>query len=128
MKVNSFDEVDKEYVKEIKAVKSKDELMAVLNKYTPLVPDAIGQAKDLSWEDYQRASMDCRIEGVSPGKVEKAMKLVGNILMPDILMEVTMLAGQFCAPWGLTFNRCVELGVIELRDGAYYIKPQEQNK
>lgn len=87
-----------EYSDEIDAATTKAELLSVLDDWSPFVPDAIEAAKVITDFEQFRAFLIAERSGHFAGE-DHATKY-GHILLPDLLLEAGVLAGQYHAPFG----------------------------
>ena len=44
------------------------------------------------------------------------MERFGNVIVPDLMFQVSMVASQFGVPWGLAFVRLKDAGIIVYDD------------
>lgn len=113
-------EMPSDYCKAIRKAKTADELRAQIAKFADFVPDAVAQAASITWEDWQRGFILSQVD--SWEAAEEAHALVGDIMMPALFIQISVIADQFKAPFGVTFNRCLDAGKIaRASDGIYYI-------
>jgi hypothetical protein len=111
---------DTEYAKGLKAVeRDRAALTAFVAEWRYLASDAeqaLPGPKDWqAWLDgLKGARKDAKLNPITEAWVRR----FGAILMPRVLMEVTMIAQHFVAPWGCAFIRCREQKLIQDRDGV----------
>ena len=101
-----------DYHKELDACTDLMDLRAFLYNWRLLANDAklIGEAMSPDdWRPYQKGL-----------RSERRGKYAGDpwtvryaaILLPEILFRVSVIAQQFCCPWGLAYCRCKEAGKL----------------
>ena len=118
MKIEFHTEIEKPYSDSIFSAKTLKELREALEKYKPLVSDAI---KALPKDD---AEFDSFRIGLMQ---ERAGKFAGNewanrfgaIALPEILLSVSITANSVGVPWGAAYLRFKEIGrIIPEADGT----------
>lgn len=101
----------------IRAAKCKADLVAAIEPWKRLAPDAYKEAWDCNWKDMAWALKHARSEGDG----EKVNQIAGNVLMPAVMLQVSMVAIQFKAPWGCAFIRMREMEQIKLTDNGWAV-------
>lgn len=100
-------EMDKLYVKAIKACPNLAVLKAVLNQYKPFAWDGWVQVQNLTWKDYKKG--------------------VRCIQMPAVIFFASYIAIDAKCPWGLAFNRLLDIGQIIWKEDHYEVAKQASN-
>ena len=100
------------YAKEIRAAKSKEALVKVLEYYHLVTDEGLEDAKKFTDRDFKDFKRDIRL--AKKEATEEWSKYFsdrfGNIAMPLKMMVCTITAMQFHAPWGCAFMRSEEEG------------------
>lgn len=115
--VSFFAETDRVYSEAVGKADSLATLRAVTKAYRPIANDAYLVSKKMSEADFARFVVGRANE--RKGKFDEAnFDLTGPILMPSEMMKVSMIAVQFCAPWGVAYNRLKEFGRLTIKGGV----------
>lgn len=118
MIVSHVDEIPDQYAKALDKAKSRDELLQAVKLYGEVAIDAVEiveKMDDGAFDDWQAALKKER-RGTFMG--EAAMERFGPLLMPETMFKVSMVADQFKVPWGLAYNRLVEVKRLVVKDGV----------
>lgn len=101
-----------DYVKGLKAAQTEDAVRAFVAEQRFIANDAYKSINDKSfdWAEFEKGrKLENRGEYAGDGWAAK----YGAILMPEILIRVGIVAEQYGAPWGCTYIRLREAGVIK---------------
>lgn len=113
-----------DYIKAVDNARTADALREATRHFSPLFPDAYKVAKGLDDHAFLEWRSGLRKERRKEFAGDAFAQRYGAILMPEIAMEVGMLTHEFHVPFGLAFNRLVEVGRIKIKNG----KAERQSK
>ena len=100
-----------EYAKMLKSSRTLDDLREGVRFYRVVAEDALKKISSMSEEDFRRFKKDLPKMRKAAGKeAERLVDEWGDIVMPQKMMTVSLIALQHHAPWGLAFMRCEETG------------------
>jgi hypothetical protein len=106
-----------DYNSALSKCKSLHELTELLRSYHTIFPDALAQApRDV--DEYDAFMRGLRKERRGNFAGEEFMKRFGNVLLPDLMLHVGMVAQHFKAPWGCAFLRLKDFKQITFDDGG----------
>jgi len=114
MNIGYVTEPEKDYVKALDSAFTRDALVKAILPFRLVANDALLIAKSIKtqndWQDF-RAGL--RRERRGEPNSEQWMERFAAILLPKIMLKVSMVAQQFCAPWGCAYIRLRDEGVIQ---------------
>ena len=99
------------------AARSLDDLRTHIEIYRRVADDAWQVALAMDGEAFQEFEAGSRLERNGKFAGKEFWERFGAILMPELLMQVSIVASRFQVPWGLAFIRCKEAGHIVENDG-----------
>jgi len=107
--VGYLTELDKDFIKELKAVHDDASFQSLLDSWNYWLDPDTQKLKGSDWPWISPLLDDTRNDNVIPeDKHEPAIKLV----MPERIVKITMAAYKFKVPWGLAYLRLKEAGKI----------------
>lgn len=109
------------YVDGLKNAKSWDDVEKVINRWSFLVQDAKHAMEEFK-SVYDWNSINERIRNDSSPDMEKIVKDIGPIFMPEVLMQTFALANYYGTPWGAAFIQSVAADALEIVDGIVHLK------
>lgn len=99
------------YEKAIRAATTLEELVAAAKFYMPLTADAVALAKSMKAADLEEFLKDAKAARRAKGKnAERIVDRWGDLLMPNKMLEVSIMAARLHVPFGLVFIRMQEAG------------------
>jgi len=102
-------QLDEIFVEALKQIKNDEDFEIFLNKWNYWLDDASKILHGSDWKWMEPLIAECRKENIVPeDKHIPAMVL----LMPERILNVSLVACQFCAPWGCAYIRMKEAGSI----------------
>lgn len=105
-KINYRTDIVKPYCAAIRACETKEALIAEIeSNWAELCPDALEQAREISESDWQFA----RKNADKAKHAEQIVKTAGAVLLPLVIMQIGLLATEFCVPDGCAYIRMREL-------------------
>lgn len=102
-----------DYVEDIRSAKSPEELKVKLVKWQWIAEDACIAADKIdktNWKEWKQFLKDSKREDIIIK--EDLMDKYGPILLPEKMLNVSLVATKFNAPWGAAYNRMLEEGVL----------------
>lgn len=110
--ITYYSEQPKDYAQSVSEADTLEKLLEVLTNYQTIAHDAITAApKNLDEFDDFRTGLEKERRGAFAG--EGWATRYSNILLPDILFRVSMVAVQYKVPWGCAFIRLQEVGKLK---------------
>jgi len=126
--VTYLSEHHKEYNMGLRQCETLQRLKEFLEHWAPFAPDAYKAGHQMDNADFIdfRHGLLKETSGKFAGK--RWAELYGNIVVPDLLLQVSAVALQFNAPWGLAFIRLQQEGHIVEQDGIYFFKEKAERQ
>ena len=109
--ITTFSETPTEYASDIAACGSLEELLATLQSYAEVAPDAIAAAPKTQ-EDFAAFQKGLKKERSGKFAGKKFSDRYGAVMQPEILMRVTLFAFDYKVPFGVAYSRLKELGKL----------------
>lgn len=118
LKISYASETPEDYAKALNAAETLPALLSAITVYREVAADAYQQAADLDEAGFVafRNALKKERRGVFSGG--KAAKRFGSIMMPEVMMKVSIVAGQFQVPWGCAYIRLRQVGRVKILNGA----------
>jgi hypothetical protein len=128
MRIGYLTDPVKGYVDGVRAATTLAELQAHIRKHRRIAVDALCVADRMTAEDF----VEFRKGLPKVRRPFKGFELwttrYGALVLPIVMLEVSMIADQFKAPWGCAFIRAKEEGLIVERDGLAYMAMRKPKK
>lgn len=105
------DDPTEAYQKAIRSAKNKQELVRVIVPFKVFAGDALKCARKFTDNDFNDFVKDLK-RAKKETDEEWNMQFVkrfGDISMPIKLVVSSLMASQYCVPWGTSFIRCEEM-------------------
>ena len=119
-RISYYSEMTQDYIKAIHAAKTLEELRLIIERYKPFAFDAWRQVQTLTWAEWKRGVRLSKKESVSAA--EEALALIGDVIFPELLFTVSILAIEYTVPFGVAFNRLADVGRIEWKKDHFIVK------
>lgn len=113
----------KDYAKKIRGAKTLADLRAVLQPFKLIAADATSAAAAMDEAAFVkwRLGLPNTVHNLFPG--EEWMDAFGMILLPVVMLEVSLTAIHFGAPWGTAYIQLCKHGRIVEVDGVASVVP-----
>jgi hypothetical protein len=108
LKIGYYSECNVEYVSAVKKCRTLEELQKIVSDYREIAEDAyqsVQKMDDLLFEQF------CKGRNKTKPSM-RWMEMYGPVLLPRIIIEVGLVAAQFCVPFGTAYIRMKELGKL----------------
>lgn len=107
-------EYDVDYIVGLHKVKTLIDLRKFLEGWRWIAEDAYQQAHKMTEKRFKKFKSDAKKEakGIYTENEDFAI-----IALPAILIQVSAMKVRFLVPFGLAFNRLLDLGLFEIKDG-----------
>lgn len=121
MNISYYTECLPAYIKAVDGARNWEELIEAIGPYKLVASDAIEQALqraeegDTSWVEF-REGLKKERRRQSAG--EEWYPKYGDILLPAVMFQVSLVAEQYKAPWGCAYIRLKQVGRITERRGV----------
>ena len=118
MIVSDTDDIPQEYAMALDAADTLRELRKVTYLFREVAMDAAVAAERMTEHDHDdwRTALQRERSGVSMGS--NNLERFRNILLPNVMMQVTIIADQFQIPWGMAYNRLKDVHFLVVRNGV----------
>lgn len=113
---------NKEYALGLRQCETLGRLKEFLEHWAPFAPDAYKAGIQMDAVDFVDFRQGLIKESQSKYAGDRWAERYGNIVLPDLLLHVSVVAQQFNAPWGVAFIRLQQEGYIIEQDGIYFFK------
>jgi hypothetical protein len=110
--INYYSETDKDFIKEIRGVKTLEELISVTKDYREIFPDAFETTMKMSEKDFKRFLKGLPLT-VNDNTSEAWVEEFGPVLMPINLIRIGLMAVRFHVPFGAAYIREKEINTLE---------------
>lgn len=108
MKINYITEDPAhEYAAAIRGAKNVAELVAAIEPFREAAEDALAIAKAMTEDDFRAFVSGTKKQRTTKDEkfIEEFCARFGSVLMPDRMLEATLLSNEMRVPWGLAFIR-----------------------
>ena len=102
-----------DYVKELGAVETLEELRTMLEGWRKLAGDAREAAQQIKPEEWPEFMRGLRAERAGRFAGEPWAERWTVLLMPTMLWRVSMVAEHFHVPWGVAYTRLKDTGQLK---------------
>ena len=123
MEITYYSETPEDYAKERSAAENLPELLVVLNKYKMVANDALEIVEQWTVQEFEQFRAASIMEAKGKFSGEENAKRFSDVLMPEFLFRLSIIATQSHVPWGTVYKRMRTHGLIVHRGGVAYIKP-----
>ena len=116
MNITYLSECDTDYAKKLATIKTRSELVRLLEEYAPIAWDALDLVKAMIGKRFDKLIKDMAKErkGIFSENMDAAI-----VMMPETMFKVSIVASEFKAPWGMAFNRLIQVGKIIEEKGRF---------
>lgn len=106
-----MDDPTPEYIKGIRKATTAKELVEAIQPYSEICGDALQAAEVMEDKEVKEFQRDWRkaSKPQSDEWTENFIKRFGMIVMPSKLLEASLIAEKYHAPWGVAFIRMQEI-------------------
>lgn len=112
---------NKEYAHGLRQCETLERLKEFLEHWSPFAPDAYNAGIKMDAENFVDFRQGLLKESKGKYAGNRWAERYGNIMLPDLLFHVSVVAQKFNAPWGLAFIRLQQEGYIIDQNGIYFI-------
>jgi hypothetical protein len=122
MNIGYLSEFDKDYSLELKRCKTIDDLFAFTTKWREYAPDAYLAVwrEDFTLTNFEEFQKGLRKESRGKYAGDEWAAKYGMVVLPELMLRVMLVAGNFKVPFGCAFIRLQVQGFIIQKDNAYY--------
>ena len=106
-----------DYTHAISKAKTLADLRSVCLAYRLLVADAREIVDKMTEADFKEWRKVLRLERKGKFSGLDMVEKYGALLIPGVIFQVALMAGELKAPWGLVYIRCKEVGLLEEKQG-----------
>jgi len=114
-----------------KAIDDATTLTALMNTmviWRWIANDAMLIVARMDQKDFVEFREGLALERESKFAGEAWAKRFAAITMPEMMIRVGAVAGNYGVPWGLAFNRMCEAGLLSEKNGVYYLRRVDHKK
>ena len=123
-RVSYMDESDRQYSVALSRVRSLRGLKLLLTEWRWITGDAAKVAAAMTAQDFKDFLKALFKERRGEYCGDAATERFGEILVPVPMLQVTLVAAQFHAPWGTAYIRLREEGYLDESSGQAVYKPR----
>lgn len=116
MKIDIYTEPVADYQKGIDKATNRVELINHIREYKLIAFDAYKAATRMS-DDWQEFQDGLAKERKKEPAGEEWQEKYADILLPRVMFEATVVAVEFMVPWGLAYQRLIDVGFIKVNRG-----------
>jgi len=116
--IGYIDETPRDYAQALTACHDITSLRKSVERFACIADDARIIVWSMTADDWPifKAGFDLERRGMFAG--ERWASLYAAVMMPEIMVQVTLIAHHFRVPWGTAFVRCMQTGMIVSNDGV----------
>lgn len=104
-------ELDSDYKKELDSCSSKRDLKSLIDKYREVSPD-LKEVVIESDSDYDKFMMGLTLERSGEYAGDEWSEKFASLLAPTYLLQASLLAKKYGAPWGVAYLRMCAEGFV----------------
>jgi hypothetical protein len=105
MKITHYSETDKDYIKEVKASLTLEELKKVTFKYREVAEDAYQKTRGMNKGDFMRFRCGIFLEERGDYSGDNWVEEFGMVLLPKEILETSLMANHYHVPFGAMLLR-----------------------
>lgn len=107
--VKYYDELDKEYAKDLKLVTNNLQFFSFKKRWSYWLTSDVNCLHGTDWKWVAPLLEECRKENCCPSEKHR---IAWNLAIPERIFYVSMIAKKWNIPWGATYLRLKERGII----------------
>lgn len=107
--VSYYDELDKEYAKDLKRVTNNLQFYSFKKRWAYWLNEEAQELSCFDWVWISPLLEECREANCCPTEKHRA---AWNLAIPERIMYVSLVAKKWNIPWGATYLRLKERGII----------------